>query len=57
VRAMEKDPSEGPQYMTGVLGLRPSSKSLDVSRAPGCGPRNPCPMLGLILGFDPWWLT
>jgi hypothetical protein len=30
VRAMEKDPSEGPQYMTGVLGLGPSSKSLDV---------------------------
>jgi hypothetical protein len=29
---MEKDPSEGPQYMTRVLGLGPSSKSLDVSR-------------------------
>jgi hypothetical protein len=56
VRAMEKDPSEGPQYMTGVLGLGPSSKSLDVSRAPRCGPGNPCLVLGLILGYVPWWL-
>jgi hypothetical protein len=30
VRAMEKDPSEGPQFMARVLGLGPSSKSLDV---------------------------
>jgi hypothetical protein len=28
---MEKDPSEGPQHMTGVLGIGPSSKSLDVT--------------------------
>jgi hypothetical protein len=57
VRAIEKYPSEGPRYMTGVLGLGPSSKSLDVSRAPGCGPGNPCPVLELILGNVPWWLT
>jgi hypothetical protein len=56
VRAMAKDPSEGPQYMTGVLGLGPRSTSLDVSRALGCGPGNPCPVLGLILGYVPWWL-
>jgi hypothetical protein len=56
VRAMAKDPSEGLQYMTGVLGLGPSSKSLDVSRAPRCGPGNPCSVLGLILGYVPWWL-
>jgi hypothetical protein len=56
VRAMEKDPSEGPQYMIGVLGLEPSSKSVDVSRAPGCGPGNIFPVLGLILGYVPWWL-
>jgi hypothetical protein len=66
VRAMEKDPSEGPQYMIGVLGLGPSSKSLDVSRALGCVLGNPCSMLGLILGYaslgakvnlflDFWW--
>jgi hypothetical protein len=55
MRAMEKDPSEGPQYMTGVLGLGPNSKSLDVFMAPRCGPGNPCPVLGLILGFVPWW--
>jgi hypothetical protein len=30
VRAMAKDPSEGPPYMIGVLGLGPSSKFLDV---------------------------
>jgi hypothetical protein len=30
VRAMAKDPSEGPQYIVGVLGQGPSSKSLDV---------------------------
>jgi hypothetical protein len=53
---MAKDPSEGPQYMTVVLGIGPNSKSLDVSRAPGCGPGNPCPVFGLILGYVPWWL-
>jgi hypothetical protein len=56
MRAMEKDPSEGPQYMTGVLDLGPRSKSLDVSRALGCVPGNPCLVLGLILGYVPWWL-
>jgi hypothetical protein len=56
VRAMEKDPSQGRQYVTGVLGLGSSSKSLDVSRAPKCVPGNPCPVLGLILGYVPWWL-
>jgi hypothetical protein len=56
VRAMAKDPGEGPQYMIEVLGLRPSSKSLDVCRDPGCVPGNPCPVLGLILGYVPWWL-
>jgi hypothetical protein len=56
VRAMEKDPSEGPQYMTGVLGLGPSSKSLDVFRAPRCVLGNPCSVLGLILVCVPWWL-
>jgi hypothetical protein len=30
VRAMAKDLSEGPQHMTRVLGLGPSSKSLYV---------------------------
>jgi hypothetical protein len=56
MRAMAKDPSEGPQYMTEVLGLGPSSKFLDVSRALGYVPGNPCPVLGLILGNVPWGL-
>jgi hypothetical protein len=30
VRAMAKDPSEGPQYITRILGQGPSNKSLDV---------------------------
>ena len=30
VRAMAKDPNEGTQYIAGVLGQGPSSKSLDV---------------------------
>jgi hypothetical protein len=30
VRAMAKDPSEGPQYLTGVLDLGPSGKSVGV---------------------------
>jgi hypothetical protein len=56
VKAMAKDHSEGPHYMIGFLGLGPSSKSLYVSKALGCVLGNLCLVLGLILGYVPWWL-
>jgi hypothetical protein len=50
MRAMAKDPNEGPQYMTGVLGLGPSSKSLDVFYDPWMCSRESLPDAWI----DPW---